>query len=279
MNVYEIITNKFVESLEQGIIPWHKPWSVNGWAYNYTTGKAYSLVNQMLLAGGEYLTFEQVKKLGGKVKKGERGSVCISYFESYQKDEDGNNIPETKKVLPRYYYVFEVSQCEGIERKKEDSSRVDHQPIDEAQTLLNDYFGRETVTLNHHMNGKAYYSPSTDEVVLPEMSLFKSAQHYYGTAFHEMTHSTMHKDRCNRAEERFGKCVAFGSKEYSKEELVAEIGSAFLCSHVGIDSNEIFDNSKAYIQSWIKKLHDDPKFIIEASSKAEKAAKYILNIQ
>lgn len=279
MNVYEIITNKFVESLEKGVIPWHKPWNTNGWAFNYSTGKPYSLVNQMLLAGGEYLTFEQVKKLNGKVKKGERGSIVISYFETYDKDKDGNDIPETKKILPRYYYVFEVSQCEGIERKKDDSARPDHEPIEEAQAIMNNYFGREAVSLNHHMNGKAYYSPASDEVVLPEMSLFKTAQHYYGTAFHEMTHSTMHKDRCNRAEERFGKCVAFGSQEYSKEELVAEIGSAFICSHVGIDSSEIFDNSTAYIQSWLKKLKNDPKFIIEASAKAEKAAKYILNIQ
>lgn len=276
MNVYEVITSKFIEALEQDIIPWRRPWSVNGLAMNYTTGKPYSFVNQMLLAGGEYLTFEQVKHLGGKVKKGERGSVVISYFEKFEKDEDGNDIPESKKVYPRYYYVFEVSQCEGIERKNESSARVDHQPIEEAAQVMNHYFETETVELNHHMNSKAYYQPATDTVVLPEMSLFKSAKHYYGTAFHEMTHSTMHKDRCNRAEERFGKCVAFGSKEYSKEELVAEIGSAYLCSHVGIDTAEIFDNSKAYIQSWISKLKNDPKFIIEASSKAEKAVKYIL---
>lgn len=276
MNVYEIITNKFIEALEQDKIPWRRPWNVDELAMNHATGKPYSLVNQMLLGGGEYLTFEQVKKLGGKVKKGERGNVVISYFEQYDLDQNGDKIIESKRVCPRYYYVFEVGQCEGIERKNENSAPVEHQPIEEAEKVMNAYFEAEAVELEHHMNGKAFYQPGTDTVVLPEMSLFESAQHYYGTAFHEMVHSTMHKDRCNRAEERFGKCVAFGSKEYSKEELVAEIGSSFLCSHVGIESADVFDNSKAYIQSWIKKLKNDPKFIIEASSKAEKAVRYIL---
>lgn len=278
-NVYEIITNKFVESLEQGRIPWQKPWSVGGWAFNYTTGKPYSLINQMLLAGGEYLTFQQVTNLGGKVKKGEKGSMVISYFEKVDKDEDGNELPETKRVLPRYYYVFEVSQCEGIEPKRtEDTGRKEHEVIEEAKAVMDTYFGRETVKLEHHMNPKAFYRPATDTVVLPEMSMFKTANGYYGTAFHEMVHSTMTESRCNRTEERFGKCVAFGSKEYSKEELVAEIGSSFISNHIGIDTKEIFDNSKAYIQSWMQKLKNDPKFIIEASAKAEKAAKYILNI-
>lgn len=276
--VYEIITNKFVEALEQGRIPWQKPWNVDGLAYNHTTGKRYGLLNQMLLGPGEYLTFEQAKKEGGKVKKGEKGSLVVSYFEKYDKDEDGNDIPSTKRVLPRYYYVFEVSQCEGIERKQtEEPKHLD--PIKEAQEVMDDYFSRETVELRHHRSDKAYYQPGADLVVLPEMGLFKSAAHYYGVAFHEMTHSTMTKDRCNRAEERYGKNVAFGSQEYSKEELVAEIGSSFLTSHVGIDSAEIFENSKAYVQGWASKLKSDPKFIIEAAAKAEKAAKYILGEQ
>ena len=187
-NVYEIITNKFVESLEQGRIPWQKPWSVGGWAFNYTTGKPYSLINQMLLAGGEYLSFQQVTNLGGKVKKGEKGSMVISYFEKVDKDEDGNELPETKRVLPRYYYVFEVSQCEGIEPKRtEDTGRKEHEVIEEAKAVMDSYFGRETVKLEHHMNPKAFYRPATDTVVLPEMSMFKTANGYYGTAFHTIT--------------------------------------------------------------------------------------------
>lgn len=278
MTVYEIITNKFIESLEQGIIPWRKPWSVSGTAYNHTTKKPYSFINQMLLAGGEYLTFQQVTAEGGKVKKVEKGNIVVSYFELYDKDDDGNEIPESKKVLPRYYYVFEVAQCEGIERKIP-TSREEHEPIKEAEIVVDNYFNREACQLVHTMGNKAYYRPGTDEVVMPNMSLFKNVKAYYGTLFHEMTHSTLHKDRCNRSEERFGKNVAFGSKEYSKEELVAEIGSSFILANIGIDSNEVFENSKAYIKSWISKLKNEPKWIIEASGKAEKATKYILGEQ
>jgi len=275
MTVYEIITNKFIESLEQGIIPWRKPWNVNGMSYNHTTKKPYRYINQMLLAGGEYLTFQQVTAEGGKVKKGEKGNIVISYFEQFDKDEDGNDIPESKRVLPRYYYVFEVSQCEGIKRNIP-IDREDHEPIKEAQDIVDNYFDREACVLSHTMGNKACYRPSSDEVIMPNMSLFKSATAYYGVLFHEMTHSTMHKDRCNRTEERFGKNVAFGSKEYSKEELVAEIGSSFILARIGLDSNEVFTNSKAYIQSWIAKLKNEPKWIIEASGKAEKATEYIL---
>ncbi len=274
-SVYEIITDKFVESLEQGRIPWRKPWTTAGMAYNHNSGNAYGLLNQMLLGEGEYLTFEQVKKEGGHVKKGEKGNFVVSYFEAFDKDDEGNIIPETKRIFPRYYYVYEVSQCEGIERKRTPEPQH-HEPIEEAQAVMDTYFGRETCQLFHHHKGKAFYSPSTDSVTLPEMGLFKSAKHYYGVAFHEMTHSTMTKNRCNRAEERFGKNVAFGSTEYSKEELVAEIGSSFLCNHVGIETEEIFENSKAYIQGWCSKLKSDPKFIVEASAKAEKAMKYII---
>lgn len=278
MTVYEIITNKFIESLNQGIIPWRKPWNINGVAYNHTTKKPYSLINQMLLAGGEYLTFQQISAEGGKVKRGEKGNIVVSYFEYFDKDEEGNNIEESKRVLPRYYYVFEVAQCEGIERKIP-IDRKEHEAIKEAEAIVNNYFDREKCELIHTMGNRAYYRPADDTVVIPNMSLFKTAEAYYGTLFHEMTHSTMHIDRCNRTEERFGKNVAFGSKEYSKEELVAEIGSSFILANIGIDSNEVFTNSKAYIQSWISKLKNEPKWIIEASSKAEKATKYILGEQ
>lgn len=276
MTVYEIITQKFIESLEQGVIPWRKPWAVNGTAYNHTTKKPYSFINQMLLAGGEYLTFQQVKAEGGNVKKNEKANICISYFEHFEKDENGEDIESTKRVLPRYYYVFEVSQCEGIKRNIP-IEREEHKPIEEAQAIVDGYFSRETCKLNFNMGNKAFYRPADDSITIPNMDLFKTSEHFYGTLFHEMTHSTMHKDRCNRTEERYGKNVAFGSKEYSKEELVAEIGSSFIMASIGIDSNEVFTNSKAYIQSWLSKLKSDPKFIIEASSKAEKATNYILN--
>lgn len=141
---------------------------------------------------------------------------------------------------------------------------------------MHDYWSREDITVEHMASDRAYYSPSRDLVHLPLFEQFKNANEYYSTAFHESVHSTMKESRCNRAEEREGKLVAFGSNEYSKEELVAEIGSANLMNIIGIESQKSFRNNAAYIQNWLSVLKNDVKFIVSASSKAEKAVKYIL---
>ena len=141
---------------------------------------------------------------------------------------------------------------------------------------MHDYWSREDITVEHMASDSAYYSPSRDLIHLPLFEQFKNANEYYSTAFHESVHSTMKESRCNRAEEREGKLVAFGSNEYSKEELVAEIGSANLMNIIGIESQKSFRNNAAYIQNWLSVLKNDVKFIVSASSKAEKAVKYIL---
>ena len=136
---------------------------------------------------------------------------------------------------------------------------------------------REGIRVEQTASNKAYYSPTFDLIHLPLIEQFTRAEEYYSTAFHEATHSTMKESRCNRQEDRKGKLVAFGSEEYSKEELVAEIGSANILNLLGIETDHSFQNSTAYIQSWIKALRNDVKMIVSASSKAEKATKYILN--
>ena len=133
-----------------------------------------------------------------------------------------------------------------------------------------------SLTVEHTASNKAYYSPTLDLIHLPLLEQFKNANEYYSTAFHESVHSTMKKSRCNRAEDRKGRLVAFGSNEYSKEELVAEIGSVSLMNILGIETNKSFRNSTAYIQNWLSVLRNDVKFIVSASGKAEKAVKYIL---
>ena len=280
-SVNEIVTNRIIEELEKGNIPWQRPWSTAGrYAMSHSTRKPYSLLNQMLLRPGEYLTFEECKREGGKVKKGEKGNFVVSWakIKKVETDEEGN---ERTTIIPRlkYYYVFEVSQCEGIERNcTEDPKTYGNTPVESAENIITAYIERETVTFTATDSNRAYYSPSDDAVVVPDLKYFEAVEEYYSTSFHELTHSTMHQDRCNRAEERKGKKVAFGSEEYSKEELVAEIGAATLVNMIGLESDKSFKNSVSYIQSWIGKLKNDKNLIVSASSRAEKAVNYILGI-
>lgn len=284
MNVNEIVTDRIIAELEKGTIPWQKPWTGGSrWAISRSTGKKYMLLNQFLLNGGEYLTFPEVQKEGGKVKKGEKGNFCVSWakIQIKEKDEEGNEIIKTVPRL-RYYYVFEVSQCEGIERKYTESAQdFGTQPFDKAEEIIKHYVDREnTLTFQPKQDSaRAYYSPSEDLVVVPFITQFERQEEYYSTAFHELTHSTMHVNRCNRAEERKNKKVAFGSEEYSKEELVAELGAASLVNYCGIESENSFKNSAAYIQSWLNALKNDKNMIVSASARAEKAVNYILGLQ
>ena len=178
----------------------------------------------------------------------------------------------------KYINVFHISQVEGVEPLKKEELN-DIEPIEKAESILQDYWTREDITVKHVIGNKAFYSPIQDMIQLPLFEQFKNANEYYSTAFHESVHSTMKESRCNRAEERKNKLVAFGSEEYSKEELCAEIGSASLMNIIGIETVKSFRNSSAYIQSWLSVLKNDVKFIVSASSKAEKAVNYILNIQ
>ena len=277
-SVYEMVTDRIIEQLENNIIPWEKPWTgVRSGAFNRISKKPYSLLNQMLLKHeGEYATFKQWSDLGGHVRKGEKSEiVCFWKIQPVEeKLEDGTK--EVRQIpLLRYYNVFHISQVEGVEPLQADDLN-DIEPIEKAESVLHDYWTRENITVEHKAADRAYYSPTIDLIHLPLFEQFTDANEYYSTAFHESVHSTMKENRCNRAEDRKGKLVAFGSEEYSKEELVAEIGSANLMNIIGIETNKSFRNSSAYIQGWLSKLRSDVKFIVSASSKAEKAVNYIL---
>ncbi len=286
MNVSEIVTDRIIAELEKGNIPWQRPWSTGtSAAISRASGKRYMLLNQMLLGAGEYLTFEECKRLGGKVKKGEHGQFCVSWARiktTKQFVEEDGTITEKEAIIPRlrYYYVFEVSQCEGIERLYTyEPEKYDTTPNERAEKIIKDYITRENIDFTNSDGNKAYYQPSTDSVVVPAIDRFKNVEEYYSTSFHELTHSTMKASRCNRVQERKGKSVAFGSEEYSKEELVAELGASALVNYAGLESEKSFRNSTAYIQSWIKALKNDKNLIVSASSKAEKAVNYILGVE
>lgn len=281
INVYELVTNRIIEQLENNIVPWEKPWSgtIDG-AFNRVSKKPYSILNQMLLKhDNEYASFKQWKDLGGHIRKGEKSEIVV-FWKMYpikEKQDDGTEIIKTIPLL-KYINVFHISQVDGVEPLKQKVTH-DIEPIDKAEKILNDYWNRENITIEHVKGDKAFYSPMFDKIQLPLFEQFKQSEEYYSTAFHESVHSTMKTSRCNRQEDRKGKVVSFGSEEYSKEELVAEVGSAQLMNMVGIETTKSFRNSTAYIQSWLKVLRNDNKFIVSASSKAEKAVNYILGIQ
>lgn len=275
-NIYEEITNKIIKQLESGKIPWHKPWSgIASGAYNRVSKKPYSLLNQMILEhDGEYATYKQWKELGGTVRKGEKSEIVV-FWKIVQVEETKDGKVEKKSIpLLKYINVFHVSQVDGVEPKT--TKLVEHKPIEEAEKIKSEYANRENLPINEVVSDNAFYSPSKDYIQVPCKEQYKDIMEFYSTLFHEMIHSTGHRDRLGRLDCGV-KVAGFGTEEYSKEELIAEIGAAFLMNHIGIETSKTFKNSAAYIQSWLRVLRNDNKFIVSASSKAEKAMKYILN--
>ena len=281
LNIYEKITAQIIESLKQNIVPWQKPWIGSAKAISHTNGRAYSLLNQFLLdKSGEWLTFRQIVSEGGKIKKGEKARFVVfwKFLPKYGTDENGEQIIIGEYPMLRYYDVWHISQVEGIAPKydKEQNKSFEHEPIESAEKIVRDYVEREQLHLSRETEtDKAYYTPAFDSVSLPPISKFEIIEQYYSTLFHELTHSTGAKQRLNR--EGVVNIDYFGSHQYSKEELIAELGAAFLVNLAGLDASKAFENSVAYIQSWLKVLQGDPKMIVSAASKAEQAAKYILS--
>ena len=288
MNVYQLVTDKICDQLAKGVIPWQQPWitAENGGALNYVTRKYYSPLNQMFLRPGEYLTFNQIKERNGNIRKGAKADIVV-FFKKYEKktsdsdtanEGEGEESKRTAFVL-RYYHVFHIADTEGIESKLEQRELNNEvQPIDKAEQIINGYITRPDAPKfrNTEFSNNAFYRPSTDEVQVPMMAQYKDTEEYYSTAFHELTHSTGAEKRLNRKAEN--KTLArFGSMEYSREELVAEIGAAMLCNTAGLNGEKAFKNSVAYIKGWLEHLKNDNRAIVWASTRAEKAAKYILN--
>ena len=271
MDIYSEITNRIIAEMEQGTIPWQKPWVASGSCISYATGKLYSLLNQMLLGRpGEYLTFKQCQQAGGRIRKGSKSQMVVFWKWIEQEDEETG---EKKEVpLLRYYNVFHIDQCEGLRAKHTQPMPQTANADTNANTIIADYLAREGVKLNHEAGDRAFYRPSTDSITLPHIAQFAATAEYYSTAFHELTHSTGHSKRLNRLE----KTAFFGSEAYSKEELIAEIGAAALVNVAGLETAKSFRNTAAYIQNWLTVLKNDKRFIVSASGKAEKAVNLIL---
>lgn len=279
-DVYQIITDRIVEMLENGVAPWRKPWNygIDGGPRNLVSKKHYQGINAFLLACSPHtspfwMTFKQAKDMGGNVRKGEKGTPVI-FWKIYEKEDE--SAEDGKKRLPvlRYYTVFNADQCEGIKAPKDDLSEwPEHERIERAEAIQLAMPNRPAVTYG---GGRAFYRPSTDTVTVPELKRFENPEEFYSTLFHELAHSTGHQSRLNR--DGVTGFNFFGDKDYSKEELIAEMTAAFLCGHCGIESATL-ENSAAYLQGWIKTLKGDKKLAITAAAHAQKAANYVLNIK
>jgi antirestriction protein ArdC len=273
-DIYQTITDKFLESLEQGVIPWQKPWR-SAAPMNLVSKKTYSGINVLLLGMTKYaspywVSYKQATELGGHVKKGEKSHMVV--FWKFLNVTDKNNPDESKKIpMLRYYMVFNVEQCEGLEKKIPTVESLAFNPLEECEKIVDGYKGKPEI---EEGGDSASYSPSLDRINMPHKEKFKSVDGYYSTIFHEMIHSTGHAKRLNRNE--VVNNDGFGNHSYSKEELCAEIGAAILSSMGGVEST--FDNSTAYLQSWLKSLQNDKKMIIYAAQRSQKAVDHILGI-
>ena len=272
MNIqsYERITERIVTLLEQGTVPWHKPWKVKtGLPRNLVSKKPYRGINVFLLMAMSYesphcLTFRQAIQLGGNVKKGEK--ACPVVFWKRMQVEDKESGEPQKAPLLRLYHVFNAAQCEGLKDAPEGIPMPVTKPAEIVAKMP------QPPIVKHGM-AQAFYSPTDDCVGMPEPERFESEASYFAALFHELVHATGHEKRLKRASiaERNG----YGSDPYCKEELIAELGSAFLCGYADIVDRTI-DNSAAYLEGWLKQFQNDRTLIVYAAAQAQKAADFIL---
>jgi antirestriction protein ArdC len=283
-DLYREITDRIVAALECGTPPWVRPWSSVPGAIpmNAQTRRQYRGVNFTLLSlqaaacGYEvnrWLTYRQANELGGQVRRGEQGATVVFWqlrkirltAETRPQDEDPSELPDRVYPLLRCYTVFNLAQIDGLPQA---TTAVVH-PACEPEARSEDLLLMSGADIRHG-GSNAFYQPSTDEIHLPPRQAFSAAGLYYATALHELTHWTSHSSRCNR---QLGQ--RFGDGAYAAEELIAEMGSAFLCAHCRIDGQL---QHASYLDHWLKVLRADKRAIFVASTKAQQAADYVLNL-
>jgi antirestriction protein ArdC len=278
-DLYQAVTNKIIAQIEAGTLPWEKPWADSAtsfeWASNAVSGKEYRGINQWLLDAKNYpsnkwLTFKQARDLGGNVRKGEKGEMIVFFKPWKVADVNAASGDVVERTIPllRSFHVFNVAQCdnlpESIATTKRIDSLQDHERIAKADAMM----ARAEVI---HGGDKAYYRMSADTITLPARDQFKSIEAYYSVALHELTHWTGHKTRLDR---EYGK--RFGDTAYAREELVAEMGAAYLCAAAGMQYQT---QHAAYVNAWLSVLENDKRAIIMAASAAQKAADFVLGAQ
>lgn len=280
--IYKEITGRILEKIARGVVPWRRPWAggVAGRPKNLVTKKPYRGINVFILALSGYtspywVTYQQAREKGAFVRKGERGTRIVFWRfldrETGETDEEGEPILDSIP-LTRVYTVFNLEQVEGLTDPDPVAfvPAMDHfQKIEAAEKIVRDFRNGPAI---QHGGDRACYQPGYDRVRIPDPGRFDSSEEYYSTLFHELGHATGHKERLAR--EGIMGMNFFGSHSYSKEELIAEFTAAFLCGQSGIERT--LDNSAAYLQSWLKVLRDNERWLITAAQQAQKAADFIL---
>lgn len=280
-DIYETITNKIVAQIEAGAGEWRMPWHGEGLKAprNPLSGTRYRGINVPLLwAAGEekgyssslWATYKQWQEAGAQVRKGEKSELVFFWKKIDRPAEDAEQGGEDGKskawFVARAYNVFAVEQVDGFEIK---ASEPTGELTEDQRIAAADAFFARIGAMVCHGGNKAFYAPSRDLIQMPEFRLFHEPAAYYSTLGHEHVHWTMHPQRCNR---EFGK--RFGDNAYAFEELVAELGAAFLCADLGI-SNEPRPHHAAYIQNWLTVLKNDKRAIFTAGSKAQTAVDFL----
>lgn len=275
VDVYELVTNRIIELLEAGTVPWRQPWTENGIPMNAISKRPYRGVNTMLLnsydfSHNRFLTWKQIKAIGGSVIKGEKG-IFVIFTKLIEREVVNNGKKEKeRKSFLRYYKVFNIAQCKDIPVEFIPKENEEAAPIIECASIIE---GMKDAPKIVHKKAGAFYVPSEDYINMPKMKTFKSSEDYYGTLFHELIHATGHQSRVGRKE--VYENPKFGSEPYSLEELVAEIGSCYLKSYSGLPIADMSNNA-AYILHWLNVLKADTRMIIKAASKGQQAVEYIL---
>lgn len=292
ISLYDKVTNKIITMIEKGVVPWKKPWSTYGLARNYVSGRLYTGINYLLMNNTNYpipyfLTFNQIKELGGNLKKGSEAEMLI-YFKVYCKDSNDNTLTpeeakqrrlkgENIKVLRfiRYYNVFNLEDIEEVElnlNRFNEAKLTENERNERCEHIIRNM--RKPPELRQIDSNRAYYHPAMDYINMPDIKQFENPEYYYATYFHELIHSTGHSSRLAR--DKVMDFSGFGSKTYSKEELVAEMGASMLLSQCQIDHDSLVQNSASYLVGWLKVLKEDSKFIFKVFAEAQKAVEFIL---
>lgn len=278
--VYEMMTDRVLAAIEAGTAPWRKTWKGKQRIVAAYDGRRYKGINRILLpfmaqgyADMIFLTYKKATELGGSVKKGAKGFPV--YLWNWVEKIDPATGDTVSFPIFRYFTVFNIADCEGIQLpawyvKMNDAEPNDNEKNEACEHIVSGYNNAPKVVFG---GDRACYSPATDIVSMPNMADFEGSEEYYSTLFHELAHSTGHASRLNRKEVM--SIDYFGSHDYSLEELVAELTATFLCSEAGIDQ-KVIDNQAAYLAGWYAKLKNDPKLFATAAGRAQKAADHIL---
>jgi antirestriction protein ArdC len=286
-DVYTRVTDRIISDLEKGVRTWMKPWSAEHAAGRITrplrhNGTPYKGMNVLLLWGEAvtqgyaapiWMTYKQAQELNGQVRKGEHGALVV-YANTVTKTETNAEGQDVEREIPfmKGYIVFNVEQVEGLPAQYY-AQPVNPLPLSERIEGVDAFMNNTGVTIRHGGNS-AYYSPDRDAIQMPPFEAFRDKESYYATALHELTHSTKAGHRLNRD---FGRKL-FGDEGYAREELVAELGAAFLCADLGI-TPEIREDHAAYLGHWLNILKEDKRAIFSAAAHAQRAADFLHALQ